>query len=422
MALERLQFESKPVRKVTLPFFYTAPLALVLAGALLLGWGLLALSTPWSSYTLALTHVFTLGFLTMSCIGLVYLLLAILGSTPRVSVWVSHTVYWLLLAGAAGLIWGSAWSRAAPVSFAISCVGAMAVLFLWHASRSLRRAPVKGMTRRGVALALWGFFGLAFLGIWIAHGHADMRFPGPRALWTQAHMMVGLLAWVGALVIAFSSEIWPRLQGGTSLAPRALGWLVRLIALGLAGVLTLLLGAYFFLPDERAAMLAPWLVLFLSPMALAVWGLHPWWALRSVAGLPENGGLLFWRTGLGLGPFVLVSGLVAWLLGDPRLVILFGWLALYGWAGLLVCGVLVGAVTELVGVARTDSGARKETWLRWSFGLHVAAVMVGGVGIVSQRDDWIRAAGALVLVHGLELGLWLLTNLRTRQDGRVHPS
>ncbi len=204
MPLEELHSESKPVRKATLPFFYTAPLALVLAGALLLDWGLLALSTPWSSYTLALTHVFTLGFLTMSCLGLVYLLLAVLGSTPTVPVWVSHTVYWLLLAGAAGLIWGSAWSKAAPVSFAISSVGAMAVLFLWHASRSLRRAPVEGMTRRGVALALWGFFGLAFLGIWIAHGHANMRFPGPRALWTQAHMMVGLLAWVGALVIAFS--------------------------------------------------------------------------------------------------------------------------------------------------------------------------------------------------------------------------
>ena len=232
-------------------------------------------------------------------------------------------------------------------------------------------------------------------------------------------MMVGLLAWVGALVIAFSSEIWPRLHGGRSLAPHAVGWLVRLIALGLASVLTLLLGAYFFLPDEGAATLAPWLILFFSPMALAVWLLHPWWALRSVAGLPENGGLLFWRTGLGLGPFVVVCGGVAWLLDEPRLVILFGWLALYGWAGLLVCGVLVGAVRQLVGVARTHSAATKETWLRFSFGLHVAAIIVGGVGIASQRDDWIRAAGALVLVHGLELGLWLLRSLHARQDERM---
>ena len=169
-------------------------------------------------------------------------------------------------------------------------------------------------------------------------------------------------------------------------------------------------------------MLGPWVILSLSPMAVAVWGLHPWWALRSVAGLPENGSLLFWRTGLGLGPFVLVSGLVAWFLAEPRLVILFGWLALYGWAGLLVCGVLVGAVRELMGVARADSSATKEAWLRWSFGLHLAALMVGGVGIVSQRDDWIRAAGALVLVHGLELGLWLLANLRTREDGSVNSS
>ena len=177
MALEGLHFESRPVRKATLPFFYTAPLALVVMGALMATWGVQALSTPWSSHTLALTHVFTLGFLTMSCLGLVYLLLAILGSKPTVPMWVSHTVYWLLLVGSGGLVWGTAQSNPGSVSVAISFVGSMAILFLWYASRALRRATVQGMTRRGLTLALWGFFGLAFLGVWIAHGHAGMRFP-----------------------------------------------------------------------------------------------------------------------------------------------------------------------------------------------------------------------------------------------------
>ena len=182
---------------------------------------------------------------------------------------------------------------------------------------------------------------MAFLGIWIAHGHAGMRFPGPRGLWTQAHALVGLLAWVGALLIAFSSEIWPRLQGGRPLSSLALGWLTRLIALGLVSLLVLLFVAYFFLPFEAAASWEPWLILFFSPMVLAVWVLHPAWALHSLAGLPEKSGLLFWRTGLGLGPVVILSGLVAWTLGEPRWVLFFGWLALYGWAGLLVCGALV---------------------------------------------------------------------------------
>ena len=157
MALEDLHFEIRPVRKATLPFFYTAPLALMVMGGLLMGWGVLALSTPWSSYTLALTHVFTLGFVTLSALGLVYLLLGILGSQPTVPMRVSHAVYWLLLVGAAGLVWGTANASAQPVSLAIACVGAMAVLFLWHAGRGLRRATGQGMTRRGLKFALWGF-------------------------------------------------------------------------------------------------------------------------------------------------------------------------------------------------------------------------------------------------------------------------
>ena len=163
------------------------------------------------------------------------------------------------------------------------------------------------------------------------------------------------------------------------------------------------------------------MIVFLSPMALAVWLLHPWWSLRSLAGLPENGGLLFWRTGLGLGPFVILSGGVAWILAEPRLVILFGWLALYGWAGLLICGALVGAARQLVRSSGKDFVPAKDVWLRWSFALHMAALMVGGVGIVSRRDDWVRAAGALVLIHGLELAVWLLRNLRVplRDPSRV---
>ena len=197
-----------------------------------------------------------------------------------------------------------------------------------------------------------------------------------------------------------------------------LDWLLGLLALGGVSLLALLFNAYFFLPYEEAASLEPWLILFFSPMALAVWLLHPGWALRSLRGVPETGGLLFWRTGLGLGPLVVLTGVVAWVLGDPRLVILFGWLALYGWAGLLICGVLVGAARPLILPSAEGSASASGVWLRVSFSLHLAALMLGGVGIVSQRDDWVRAAGVLILVHGLELALWLLKNLRAPRHPR----
>ncbi|MFP6641533.1 MAG: hypothetical protein VCC04_14910, partial [Myxococcota bacterium] len=227
MAFEGSSVEERPRRMATLPFFYTAPLALILAGALVWRWGGLALSTPWSAYTLALTHVFTLGFLTMSCVGLVYLMLGWVGSRPAVTPRSTHVVYWLLVTGAAGLIWGTSRLASAPVFFAIGAVGLMGVIFLVHAGRALRRATHTGGTRRGLVLTLWGFAGVAFLGLWLAHGHGGMQFPGPRALWMQVHGLVGLLAWVGGLLVTVSSEVWPALTGGRPLSLRALRWIIR---------------------------------------------------------------------------------------------------------------------------------------------------------------------------------------------------
>lgn len=414
MSTNELEFGAPPKRTALLPFFYTPPLALVGVGALLVFWGQLALSSPWSSYTLALTHLFTLGFLSMSCIGLVYLLLAVSGGTPPVALRFAHTIFWLFLTGLAGLVWGTAKASSGPVFFAIGAVGLMSVMFLWQAVRSLRRIERRSLTRRGLALALWGFAGVIFLGLWLAHGHGGMRFPGPRALWIQVHLQVGLLAWVGGLVIALSSEAWPALTGGTPISHTALRGLSGLILAGLAGSMSLLLWTYFFLPGEMGSQLAPWVLCFSAPMPVGVWLLHPRLGLRGLAGVPESAGLLYWRTGLGLAPFALLAGGVAWWWEDARLTLLFGWLALWGWGALLICGSLVAAVPGLlrtVGATPTRAG---ETWLRIGFGLHLAALVTGGVGIVSQRDDWIRVAGVLILVHGLQLGVWLILNLRER--------
>lgn len=406
-----LRLDLLPVRKATLPFFYTPPLALVAAGLLLVLWGSLALSTPWATYTVALTHVLTLGFLTLSCLGFVYLLLGVLGVSPPAGLRITHFVYWFFLLGGLGLILGTARLNIPFVQWAISSVGLMTVVFLGHASRALRRASHRGATRQALALSLWGFLGVAFLGVWLAHGYGGMQFPGPRVLWTQTHALVGLLAWLGAIMLTLSSELWPTLFRGRPFAPLGLVWIRGLLRLGLIGTVGLLVLAYFFPPQGGAKTLAPWVVLFVAPMAVAVWGLHSWCGLRSLRDGIQSGGLLYWRTGLALGPWVLLSGGVAWSLGDPRSILLFGWLALYGWAGMLVCGALVGLVPRLLLISTPLEDRLNKAWLRLGFGLHLVALGAGSIGILSRHDDWVRLAGALMLLHGLELGGWLLRTL-----------
>ncbi len=92
-------------RIASLPFFYTAPVAMMIAGGLLANWGALALTTPWSSLTLALTHVLTLGFLTMTGLGGFYALAPGSGLAAIIQPRSAHIVYYSLLSGVIGLVW-----------------------------------------------------------------------------------------------------------------------------------------------------------------------------------------------------------------------------------------------------------------------------------------------------------------------------
>src|SRR5690606_25100302 len=56
----------------------------------------------------------------------------------------------------------------------------------------------------------------------------------------------------------------------------------------------------------------------------------------------------FWQLGLVAAPITLSLALLALLLDDPRWAVLFGWFAVWGWAGAIVLGMLTRIVPFLV--------------------------------------------------------------------------
>jgi hypothetical protein len=396
-------------RITSLPFLYTAPVALTIAGGLLWHWGALALSNPWSSLTLALTHTITLGFLTMTALGAFYALASREGAAGIARPRLGHLVYYCLLLTALGLVWGTSQSQSMPVFVAIGGAGVAVVVFVFQAARALRRSVGGGAAIRGLRLALWGFSLAAFLGVWLAHGHGGMRFPGLRSLWMQVHLCIALVGWLGGVLVALSLVALPANFGAPVLEKKPLDGVLGLTAAGIFVPFVLLLYGYFFVPTHSQGWIEPWALGALVPAMVAIWLIHPGLCLSSLASGARGPGLRHWQLGLALGPAVFLVGIAAWFRGDVRLGMLFGWLAVLGWAGTLFSGLLVSTIPWLI--ARRDSSPAPADALAWLSGgshlslvLHGAALVAGAGGILAQSDPLCRLAGGLVFLDGA----WLL--------------
>lgn len=417
--------ENVPPRSATLPFLYSAPIALAVAGALLVHWGPLAFETPWASPSLTVTHVVTLGFLTMVCAGLFAPLLALAGNGPVRPHRATHVIYYGLVVGLIGFTFGVAQHEAWPVFLAIGAIGAMGVVFLVFGSIWLRAARHRGPTVALLAVALWGFFLAASLGIWLAHGHGGMRFPGPRPLWLQVHLSVALLGWIGASLAAVTAEVLPERVVGRVPDAQATRSLAMPIAIGVTLPTGIVLAQFFGAFDVGDTALPGIAAVTTIPAVAAIWIAHPAIAWRSLFRSPIEavaaieggkggpGALRFMRTGLLLAPVSLGLAIAAFLESPEWVGILFGWIAVVGWAGSLVHGVLLVAMPYLLspaGVAMPSG--HDDSLVEAAFVTYLGGLLAGAIGIVFSIDVFTRLAGVLIVVDAAFLLAAIARNRR----------
>ncbi|MDP1825826.1 MAG: hypothetical protein Q8L48_21365 [Archangium sp.] len=359
-----------PPLSVPLSFFFTAPLALIAAGALLLG------GDP---NQLALVHLGTVGFLLFVMLGALYQMLPVVAGAVVPMPRAAHLVHLLLLAGAGTLIAAQATNEAslflAAVGLLSSALGAFLIPAAWAAARSPMHTPTSwGMRLALLALAAVGVAGLRLA--WARGGHV---FTGDWLALRLAHAHLGFVAWLGGLISAVSWQVLPMFY--LVAAPS-----VRVTRVVLAGVavstVTLSIAVLGVVPYS----VVPWLI---APGAVAVWAVQPAWALRALVSRKRkrrDATLWLWWVSLVMAPVCLVLGaLSAWtsLEWMPRL---YGVIVLWGWAGAVVHGMLMRIVPFLV-------------WMHW------CAPLVGQPGVPSAREllpDRLVSVGAVL--HLLALG------------------
>jgi len=187
--------------------------------------------------------------------------------------------------------------------------------------------------------------------------------------------------------------------------------------------------AAFMADDNRDAISSSvflsstqWAAIASLPAALVVWLIHPLMTLHSIAQRKrrrKDASLLFWRAGLATAFLLIPLAAATVFLDDNSWPILFGWLAVWGWAGMILHGMLTRIVpflvwfhriTPLIGKTRVPSvrGLLSQRRIKTGFFIHLVSVLLGAAAIVSQAEFLVRMTGAILIATGISLGSSLI--------------
>jgi hypothetical protein len=418
-----LSLEQAPPLSIPASFFLTIPLGILTTALILMTSGITALSNPWLPQALALTHAGTLGVLAMGMVGALYQMTPVVAGTPIPFTRVAHVVHLLLVAALAGFIWRLLGGPVVVMSWAIVGFELALAAFLLPLAWALLRPATQNETVQGIRLAVLSLTAITLIGSMMAAGYAGDLFPQNRVLWVQIHLTLALLGWVGGLIVAVSWQVIPMFYLAPATDKSIKRWLFGLLLLGL-----LLPFAALYLPQEYGKSLSQGKIAAIGalPAALAIWVLHPVLMLRNIRlrkRKRSDASLLFWNTGLTTALMLIPIATAALWLPDPRWQVLFGWVAIWGWAGMIMHGMLSRIVPFLVWFHRFSArvglepvpSMRKllpQRRIEVGYVLHISSFAIGALAIVLQVNLLAEFTGLLLVATAISLFSMLLHTLK----------
>jgi cbb3-type cytochrome oxidase subunit 1 len=403
-----LSTEQAPPLSIPASFFATAPVWVVAAG----GWLAVSdmpMSARFLPATIVATHFLTLGFLGFVMIGALYQMIPVVAGRKVPRPRLAHAVHAGAVAGLGALLHGLYTSNPTAIWLSAALLGSALWVFVVQVLIALVRAPTRSDTVRGMRAAVGGLIVVMAFGGGLAAGRVipipTVANPGA---WLGAHVALGVVVWVGGLITAVSYQVIPMFY----LTADIPSWARKTTLAGLGVTIVAPTVAVF------AGATAVETAVSGALGAACVWLLHPIVAMHALVHRRRkrvDPSIRFWMVGLACGPFVLVAAALAFTLDHPRWPVLFGWLALWGWAGTIVHGMLGRIVPFLVWFHRFSPrvGAERVPSMREllpdrrqhvALGLHLLALGLG-TGAAGTGDATLAtAAGLAVAATGVALG------------------
>jgi hypothetical protein len=414
-----LRIDQAPPISVPFRFFLTAPIFLLLAAVVLLWRGPEVLDSRLSPAALAVTHLFTLGFMSMVMVGAMMQLLPVLAGAPiarpRAVAAITHTgLGFGTLSLAAGFLFGAPWLLNAGTAV----LGIGFAVFIVAVAIALWRSQVKDNTKRMLWLSVLSLVVTVGLGVAVASS-LGWGMTLANVSIRHLHPGWGLFGWAGLLAIGVAYRVVPMFQMTPKYPAPMMKYLSALVFLLLAlWSVTLWVGEGRWGPFAIACALA--LAAAYAGFATTTIVLQQLRRRRQ-----PDVTLGFWKVGMGC----LIAGSVIWALRVlptarlPEAVdVVIGLLVLLGFAGSIINGMLYKIVPFLTWFhlqSQTRAGRLvpnmkqmlSDADQRLQFRVHVAALALLIAAVVWPRVLVYPAALALG-ASGALLEVNLLRGLR----------
>jgi hypothetical protein len=320
-----------------------------------------SLYNRWDPAMLTITHLLTLGFITMVMVGALQQLFPVLvGVRLENPLLFSRVIYASLMTGT--LILCSGFLLLTPV-----LTGAGALLLggslLWLIIKlmsSLIRSDATGHVTVGMRLALLSFLLTVSFGLYLTAGYTLPQVPLQRSL-TSLHIRWGLFGWIGLLIFTVSYQVVPMFQVTPKYPDKMIRWLaitmfsslVLITIIRLTGLLPHNLDSGIVFACE-CLMLSGFTLFALVTLRLQQQ------RRRKVADVTMD----FWRFGLScllLALLMLALANAAQIsIGDTDLVV--GALLIVGFAMSLITGMLYKIIPFLVWLHLTNTIDISDRW------------------------------------------------------------
>lgn len=311
MTLASLSLEQAPPVSVPFRFFFAAPFFLILAAIALAAAGPPALESRWTPALLGITHLLTLGCMSMVMSGAMLQLLPVLAGSPVPNpLRVAWTIQLPMLAGILLLSAGLYFVKAALLWLAIPLlVFAFAALII-VAAYSLVRAQTRNPSTRAMLLALFALVIAITLGALLAASVGGL-LNLPVISLTALHVAWGLVGWTGLLVIGVAYQVVPMFQLTNIYSRHITRWLG-----GSLFALLALWSCHLLLPERASSMLNLVAGMALTICVVIFAGATLYLQYRRRRRVPDVT-LQFWRVGM----TSLILAALLWLAGQIRVML-----------------------------------------------------------------------------------------------------
>lgn len=417
--------------RTTIAYVATAHLCLLVAAGVLAAHPDAVTFSLFDPRTLVVVHLITLGWLSATALGSVYLVLPAMLRVDLRCGGMDVAACIAVVAGISGVVshlWLATYSGVAWSGFMV------AAGFAWigiRAAAAVFRARLPRQQQIAIGGAFVGAVTTAAFGVLVAHNRSAALFAAGQLRAVAAHSHIGFIGWLGLLVVGIAHRLLPMFLPASIVVGRRASWTVGLLCLGTAA----LPAAWLLDPASHR-----WQAVAAAPVlaGVALFALDVRAMLRQrkprAKGLPRpDPAMLLALTAV--GSFVLAAALGAALLTfdlPAGCVPAYGVLLLLGGFGTLVLGIgqrLWPLLAWLRAFHRLDDPTRQQPpspgalaplRLQWSLAivwLGSVAALASGVGLGASA--LVRIGGVALFVAGLLATVALVSVLRRARTVRV---